>query len=179
MADGTTAISTETVADLYLRQLAHAGTDFAPVIETYAKASAANLPVPRPVTVPHENIAVAMAIGYYLGSGRPQSVMVHVTVGTANALMGLMNACRGNIPMLLTAGRTPMTERERRILEADRRALEILGLEGRPAAADIKAAYKSLVKKHHPDANGGDRSSEDRLRAIINAYNHLKQKGFV
>ena len=76
-------------------------------------------------------------------------------------------------------GRTPMTERERRILEADRRALEILGLEGRPAAADIKAAYKSLVKKHHPDANGGDRSSEDRLRAIINAYNHLKQKGFV
>lgn len=76
-------------------------------------------------------------------------------------------------------GRRPMTEREKRILEADRRALETLGLEGRPPTADIKAAYKALVKKHHPDANGGDRSSEDRLRAIITAYNHLKQKGFV
>lgn len=76
-------------------------------------------------------------------------------------------------------GRNPIKERERRILEADRRALETLGLEGQQTSADIKAAYKGLVKKHHPDANGGDRSSEDRLRAIIAAYNHLKQKGFV
>jgi DnaJ-class molecular chaperone len=35
------------------------------------------------------------------------------------------------------------------------------------------------VKIHHPDANGGDKSSEERLRSIIAAYTHLKQKGFV
>jgi len=76
-------------------------------------------------------------------------------------------------------GRNPITEREKRILEADRRALETLGLEGRKSKTEIKSAYKTLVKRHHPDANGGDRASEDRLRAIIAAYTHLKQKGFV
>jgi acetolactate synthase I/II/III large subunit len=66
--------------------------------------------VPKPVTVPHENVAVSMALGYYLKTGRPQLVMVHVNVGTANAVAGLMNAWRGNIPVLFTAGRTPYSE---------------------------------------------------------------------
>ena len=34
-----------------------------------------------------------------------------------------------------------------------------------------------LVKQHHPDANGGDSASEEKLREIIQAYNHLKQSG--
>src|ERR1700738_4597559 len=38
----------------------------------------------------------------------------------------------------------------------------------------VKAKYKALVKQHHPDANGGDRSTEDRLIEIIKAYNYLK-----
>src|SRR5439155_9455206 len=42
--------------------------------------------------------------------GKPAAVMVHVTVGTANALNGLINAARDNIPLLLAAGRTPLTE---------------------------------------------------------------------
>ena len=42
----------------------------------------------------------------------------------------------------------------------------------------IKARYKALVKQLHPDANGGDRSSEDRLRQIIQAYHYLKAAGF-
>ncbi len=45
--------------------------------------------------------------------------------------------------------------------------------------AEIKARYKELVKLNHPDANGGDRSSEDRLREIIQAYNVLKKAGFL
>ena len=44
--------------------------------------------------------------------------------------------------------------------------------------AEIKARFKALVKRHHPDANGGDRSTEDRLREIIQAYNYLKSVGF-
>jgi DnaJ-class molecular chaperone len=43
--------------------------------------------------------------------------------------------------------------------------------------SEIKAQYKALVKRHHPDANGGDRGSEDKLREIIQAYNYLKQVG--
>lgn len=73
----------------------------------------------------------------------------------------------------------PGAERERKLHELDRRALETLGITGQAKAIQIKQAYKTLVKIHHPDANGGDKSSEDRLRAIIAAYTHLKTKGFV
>ena len=44
---------------------------------------------------------------------------------------------------------------------------------------DIKARFKALVKLHHPDANGGDVRSEEKLREIIQAYNYLKQAGLV
>ncbi|MHB8766795.1 MAG: thiamine pyrophosphate-binding protein, partial [Deferrisomatales bacterium] len=89
----------------------NAGTDFAPIIEAFAALAAAGEPAPIPVTVPHENLGVAMAHGCYLATGRPQAVMVHVNVGTANAICALMNAARDNVPLLLAAGRTPITER--------------------------------------------------------------------
>jgi DnaJ-domain-containing protein 1 len=73
----------------------------------------------------------------------------------------------------------PQKERHRPLHEPDRRALETLGFRGHAKADEIKTAYKKLVKIHHPDANGGDKSSEERLRAIIAAYTHLKAKGFV
>jgi hypothetical protein len=66
----------------------------------------------------------------------------------------------------------------RKILNAQRRALDALGFEGDATRVDIKARFKMLVKRHHPDANGGDRGSEDRLREIIQAYNYLKTAGF-
>ncbi|HEY2528644.1 MAG TPA: J domain-containing protein [Xanthobacteraceae bacterium] len=66
----------------------------------------------------------------------------------------------------------------RKILNAQRRALDVLGLEPDAARADIKSRFKVLVKRHHPDANGGDRGSEERLREIIQAYNYLKSAGF-
>ena len=88
----------------------NAGTDFPSIIEAFARASLDGRRVPQPVTVPHENVAVAMAHGFYLATGRPQAVMVHVNVGTANAICGLINATRENIPLLLLAGRTPITE---------------------------------------------------------------------
>jgi len=66
----------------------------------------------------------------------------------------------------------------RKILNAQRRALDVLGLEPSAKRADIKARFKVLVKRHHPDANGGDRGSEDQLREIIAAYNYLKSAGF-
>jgi acetolactate synthase-1/2/3 large subunit len=89
---------------------ANAGTDFAPIIEALSRNPGSNRKYPRVIAVPHENVAVAMAHGYYRVSGKPAVVMVHVTVGTANALCGMMNAARDNVPMILAAGRTPLTE---------------------------------------------------------------------
>nr|WP_295890079.1 DnaJ domain-containing protein [uncultured Devosia sp.] len=73
----------------------------------------------------------------------------------------------------------PAAERVKPLHEQDRRALETLGIVGQAKSEDIKRAYKTLVKIHHPDANGGDKSSEERLRTIIAAYSHLKKTGFV
>jgi acetolactate synthase-1/2/3 large subunit len=89
---------------------ANAGTDFAPLIDAFARFAEQGKQTPKPITVPHENAAVAMAHGYYMITGKPQVVMVHVNVGTANAVMGIINAARGRIPILFTAGRTPLTE---------------------------------------------------------------------
>jgi hypothetical protein len=62
----------------------------------------------------------------------------------------------------------------RKVFNAERKALQVMGLTGSATTEDIKAKYKMLVKQHHPDANGGDRSTEDRLIEIIKAYNYLK-----
>ena len=75
--------------------------------------------------------------------------------------------------------RGPQPERAIKLHENDRRAFETLGFKTGAKSDEIKRAYKALVKIHHPDANGGDKSSEERLRAIIAAYSHLKTKGFV
>src|SRR5205809_6170718 len=66
----------------------------------------------------------------------------------------------------------------RAVRNAERKALDTAGLEPDASAQEVKARFKALVKRHHPDANGGDRSSEDRLREIIQAYNYLKSIGF-
>jgi acetolactate synthase-1/2/3 large subunit len=109
----------ETAADAWLGLLAargveylfaNGGTDFAPVVEAYAKGQSLGWRLPEIVIVPHENMGVAMAHGYAMVTGRPQAMMVHVGVGTANALNGLINASRQNVPILFTAGRTPLTE---------------------------------------------------------------------
>jgi DnaJ-like protein len=70
-------------------------------------------------------------------------------------------------------------EAERRqVRNAERKALHMLGLEIDAKRPEIKARFKDLVKRHHPDANGGDRGSEDKLREIIEAYKYLKSVGF-
>ncbi len=117
--DHPVAFKPETAADAWLGLLAargieylfaNGGTDFAPVVEAYAKGQKHGWRMPQIVVVPHENMGVAMAHGFAMVSGRPQAMMVHVGVGTANSLNGLINASRQNVPILFTAGRTPITE---------------------------------------------------------------------
>jgi hypothetical protein len=80
---------------------------------------------------------------------------------------------------------SPERERERErepvrrpLRNLERKSFAALDLEGDESGEDIKARYKTLVKQYHPDANGGDRSAEDRLRQVIQAYHYLKAAGF-
>jgi len=118
---GQVTVPIDNVAQAYLELLGdrgikyffgNAGTDFAPLVDGFARFAAEGRRVPKPVLVPHELTAVSMAHGFAMVTGEPQVVMVHVNVGTSNGLTGIMNASRANIPLIFTAGRTPLTEGE-------------------------------------------------------------------
>jgi acetolactate synthase-1/2/3 large subunit len=120
MAVSPTGRERPIAAEAFLRALAdhgaeyffcNPGTDFPPIVEAFARAKKSNAKVPKPILVPHENLAVAMAHGAYLMNGRPQAVMVHTTVGTGNTLNNLINLARDRVPLILAAGRTPVTEK--------------------------------------------------------------------
>ena len=120
MAVAPTGQRPNIAAEAFLRALAdhgvdyffcNPGTDFPPIVEAFSRAKKTNAKVPKPVLVPHENLAVSMAHGAYLMNGRPQAVMVHVNVGTANTINNLTNLSRDRVPLILAAGRTPITEK--------------------------------------------------------------------
>jgi acetolactate synthase I/II/III large subunit len=116
---GSRTLHSATTAEAYLELLkdrgidvflGNAGTDFASLVEAFARFEADGRPGPRPLVVPHEFVAVSMAHGYYAAGGKPAAVMVHVNVGTANASTAIITAARANAAVLMTAGRTPVTE---------------------------------------------------------------------
>ena len=85
------------------------GTDHAPLIEEMARWRKTGLAFPKTVLCPHENVAMHMAGGYAIMTGRGQGVIVHVDVGTANATMAAHNLFRARAPVLLMAGKSPHT----------------------------------------------------------------------
>jgi acetolactate synthase-1/2/3 large subunit len=92
---------------------ANSGTDFPPIIEGLAEASAKDIALPQALIIPHESAAMGMAHGYFLATGRAQAVMVHTNVGLANCAIGAINAATEHIPVLLFSGRTPVLEKGR------------------------------------------------------------------
>ena len=66
----------------------------------------------------------------------------------------------------------------RQIRNAERKALDKLGLDVGATPQQVKVRFKELVKQFHPDVNGGDRSTEERLVEVIQSYNYLKSAGF-
>ncbi|MCV0394480.1 MAG: J domain-containing protein [Rhizobiaceae bacterium] len=89
---------------------------------------------------------------------------------------GYYNRIRDPFGMFGDGGAAPRP-RERKAKPLEAKALETLGLAANATGAEIKARYKELVKRHHPDANGGSRGSEDRFRDVIQAYRLLRQAG--
>lgn len=59
---------------------------------------------------------------------------------------------------------------------ARRKALAKLDLKLGSTRLEIKQRYKELVKRYHPDLNGGDRGGEERLRAVNEAYRILMNR---
>ena len=114
-----TTFEVDTTAHALMRILAqrgveyffsNSGTDFTPIIDALARYEGESDFNLKTVLVPHENTAIAMAHGYFLVSRKPQVVMAHVNVGTANMGLGIINASRSRIPMLVLSGKTPWYE---------------------------------------------------------------------
>jgi hypothetical protein len=76
------------------------------------------------------------------------------------------------------AAEAAQARRRSRFTKAQLDALAVLNLEENATLHEIKARYKELVKRFHPDANGGNRGTEERLRQVIKAYGHLRATGF-
>ncbi len=74
------------------------------------------------------------------------------------------------------AGKGPRRP-ERQVTRLQTQAFDVLNLEPSATLNEIKARYKELVKRFHPDANGGDRGAEERLKQVIKAYGVLRASG--
>jgi acetolactate synthase I/II/III large subunit len=88
---------------------ANLGTDHVSLIEEMARWDQEGRKHPQVILCPHEVVAVHMAGGYALATGRSQAVLVHVDAGTANACMAIQNLFRYRLPVMLFAGRAPHT----------------------------------------------------------------------
>jgi acetolactate synthase-1/2/3 large subunit len=88
---------------------ANLGTDHVSLIEEMARWDKEGRKYPQVILCPHEVVAVHMAGGYALATGRGQAVLVHVDAGTANACMAIQNLFRYRLPVMLFAGRAPHT----------------------------------------------------------------------
>ena len=62
-----------------------------------------------------------------------------------------------------------------RFTKAERQALSVLGLGENADRHSLRQTYSTLVRRYHPDKNGGDRTHEARLRAVIEAYQLLRK----
>jgi hypothetical protein len=68
---------------------------------------------------------------------------------------------------------------ERQLTRLQAMAMDTMQLAHNATLIEIKARYKELVKRFHPDANGGDRGAEERLKQVIKAYGVLRASGLL
>ncbi|QFT62529.1 chaperone protein DnaJ [Roseivivax sp. THAF30] len=66
----------------------------------------------------------------------------------------------------------------RRLPPTEKRAADILEVREDATKADVRKAYKALIKVLHPDMNGGDRSQEEQLQLVMWAWDQLKDSRF-
>ncbi|MCU1423705.1 MAG: hypothetical protein JWN36_3356 [Microbacteriaceae bacterium] len=76
-------------------------------------------------------------------------------------------------------GDTSVRRPERHLTRLQSMAFDTMQLAHNATLIEIKARYKELVKRFHPDANGGDRGAEERLKQVIKAYGVLRASGLL
>ncbi len=110
--------------------------------------------------------------------GRPRAAEASGEPGSADE-PGAPNDPSAFFAWRARQSRAEPVENRRQLRPLEKKAMTTLGLKQGASKDEIKARFKELVKLHHPDANGGDTRSEEKLREIIQAYNYLKQAGLV
>ncbi len=70
-------------------------------------------------------------------------------------------------------------ESTRKLGRLERNALADLDLADSATGPEIRARYAELIKRCHPDTNGGDRSAEQKLQRVLKAYKQLRQAKLV
>ena len=80
------------------------GSEWSPVWEALVRQKLGNRPGPAYIDVWHETLAVNMATGYTLMTGRPQAVLVHAGVGLLQGSMGIHGALQAEVPMIVMSG---------------------------------------------------------------------------
>ncbi len=94
---------------------------------------------------------------------RPGAATFHVP-------LGLLGSEAAADPAKVRAGEV----QRRSMTGAERQAMSELGLEPPVSREEVKTRYKILAKTLHPDANGGDKRAEERLKSVNHAYKTLR-----
>ena len=99
----------------------------------------------------------------------------------AKARMGQMplGGVNDSHAMFAEDGETQVRRPERHLTRLQVMAMDTMQLAHNATLIEIKARYKELVKRFHPDANGGDRGAEERLKQVIKAYGVLRASGLL
>lgn len=85
-------------------------------------------------------------------------------------------------PFSLFGSREPSAKAaapQRRFTRLQAKAFEAMSLQEGASSAEIRTRYAELVKRWHPDSNGGDRGAEESLQRVLQAYQTLKAGGLV
>ncbi len=85
-------------------------------------------------------------------------------------LEGILGSDRVRDDFGLFSDEPSEAERKKKALTPWEKALNVLGLSAPVTVAAVKARYKELVKRHHPDANGGSLAAEEKFKQINQAY---------
>ena len=88
------------------------GSDWVPLINAFAKYEVQGRTNTKAITVPHEIVTIAMAAGYSIVSGEPSVAAIHTNVGTVNSIGNIMNAFSERSPLIVLAGKAPITEED-------------------------------------------------------------------
>jgi len=116
------------------------GTDTFPIQEALSKFKALGRRTPEVILSLHESVGMAAAHGYFMLTGRPQVVLVHVDVGTQQVGGALHNAQRGRIGVVFCAGRAPLT------FEQGKRGERFLNIHWQQEQLDQAGVVRGYVK---------------------------------